>query len=431
MFEQSGHATILKDHQRRARQMRECNVQSDAVDGIVNNLSRVAEETGLPDVPDDIFDPAADTEVVAAIQQLHHAVAQASGQIRTAASQLEAAGASFSSAIDRSQFRTAVDSAAEAYSKLVENLRAGGVQDPSEYGRLMQDRQRLETQVGDLIGLEARLTELDEEAEGELREVKKLREKLTESRRVFLANTLKDNSYVRISVMPYGCPARDAEASLRRLVGREDGGFAEDLGFVEEVAVESQWEEKKSRLLAIRAGEQTPRDARLSNFLQRACQQQPDLPDRIAAWFPDDGLRVEYSPRADGTDFQDIRRGSPGQRATALLAFFLAQGQEPIVLDQPEDDLDNQVIYDLIVRQLREGKQHRQIIVVSHNPNVVVNGDAEMVHVMGVVHGQCKAVHSGCLQERDVRNAVCQVMEGGRDAFRRRYRRLAEEERNV
>ena len=114
-----------------------------------------------------------------------------------------------------------------------------------------------------------------------------------------------------------------------------------------------------------------------------------------------------------------------------MLAFLLAHGEEPLVLDQPEDDLDNHLIYDLVVRQIKENKARRQIIVVTHNPNVVVNGDAEMLHALDFVRGQCVVAHSGSLQENAMREEVCRVIEGGREAFERRYRRLGPESTHV
>ena len=107
-----------------------------------------------------------------------------------------------------------------------------------------------------------------------------------------------------------------------------------------------------------------------------------------------------------------------------MLAFLLAHGEEPLILDQPEDDLDNQLIYDLVVQQMRENKLRRQIIAVTHNPNIVVNGDAEMLQVWEFGQGQCFVAQSGSLQEKAMRDKVCQVMEGGREAFERRFRRL-------
>ena len=75
----------------------------------------------------------------------------------------------------------------------------------------------------------------------------------------------------------------------------------------------------------------------------------------------------------------------PDKKPQHYLAFILSYGDEPLLLDQPEDDLDNKLIYDLIVRQLRETKTKRQVIVVTHNANIVVNGDAEMVLPLEVV----------------------------------------------
>jgi DNA repair ATPase RecN len=78
----------------------------------------------------------------------------------------------------------------------------------------------------------------------------------------------------------------------------------------------------------------------------------------------------------------------------------------------------------LLVRRLREQKAHRQIIVVTHNPNIVVHGDAELAMSLDTTNGQVSVVCSGGLQERTVRDEICRVMEGGRDAFRARYRRI-------
>lgn len=155
--------------------------------------------------------------------------------------------------------------------------------------------------------------------------------------------------------------------------------------------------------------------------------EQPEFADRIWSWFPEDDLRIEYSQRGDGSQWTTITQGSPGQKAAALLAFLLAFGDAPLILDQPEDDLDNHLIYSLIVKQIRANKLRRQLIVVTHNPNVVVNGDAEMVHAFDYRGGQCRVVQRGALQERALRDEVCRVMEGGREAFARRWARLGRE----
>ena len=104
-----------------------------------------------------------------------------------------------------------------------------------------------------------------------------------------------------------------------------------------------------------------------------------------------------------------------------------------MILDQPEDDLDTHLIYSLIVQQIRKMKAERQVIIATHNPNLVVNGDAEMVLAMDYRGGQCRLLgdSSGSLQDRGVRNEIFRVMDGGREAFQERYRRVIEEVGNV
>jgi len=168
-----------------------------------------------------------------------------------------------------------------------------------------------------------------------------------------------------------------------------------------------------------------------NKFLSGEFGKRPEWLDRVLIGFPEDALQVQYSRRGDGTDFQPITQASAGQRAAAMLASLLAHGEESLVLDQPEDDLDNYLIYDLVVRQIRENKLRRQIIVVTHNPNIVVNGDAEMLHALDFASGRCRIAQSGSLQGKAMCEEVCRVMEGGREAFERRYRRLGREVNDV
>ncbi len=109
-----------------------------------------------------------------------------------------------------------------------------------------------------------------------------------------------------------------------------------------------------------------------------------------------------------------------------MLSFLLVHGSEPLLLDQPEDDLDNALVSELVVEQLRKNKIRRQLLVVTHNANIVVNADAELVLNMDF-NGQINLASSGGLQEVSVRKAICNVMEGGEIAFRQRYKRILED----
>ena len=164
------------------------------------------------------------------------------------------------------------------------------------------------------------------------------------------------------------------------------------------------------------------KDRRFEAALRRV---QPERLDRVALNLPDDSVQVSFrDPRNENAKWQGLAQGSPGQQSAALLAFVLGYGHEPIILDQPEDDLDNTLIYELLVRRLREKKPTRQVIVVTHNPNIVVHGDAELVVSLEARGGQTQIAFAGGLQEQKARDEICRVMEGGPAAFETRYRRI-------
>ena len=110
----------------------------------------------------------------------------------------------------------------------------------------------------------------------------------------------------------------------------------------------------------------------------------PERIDRLALYVPEDTVSVSFREAGSGNGVASLSQGSPGQQTAALLAFVLGFGNEPIILDQPEDDLDSTLIYELLVNRFREMKSTRQMIVVTHNPNIVVHGDAEYVSSLNV-----------------------------------------------
>ncbi len=149
----------------------------------------------------------------------------------------------------------------------------------------------------------------------------------------------------------------------------------------------------------------------------------PERLDRLALYLPEDAVEVRFKDRSSGA-WRPLTQGSPGQQTAALLAFVLGYGIEPIILDQPEDDLDNTLIYELLVSRLREIKTKRQVLIVTHNPNIVVHGDAELVLSLEARGGRSRIACQGGLQEQAVREEICRIMEGGREAFESRYQRI-------
>lgn len=126
--------------------------------------------------------------------------------------------------------------------------------------------------------------------------------------------------------------------------------------------------------------------------------------------------------RADGTLVGSIqsRALSEGQRNTAVLKLLLAQGDGPIVIDQPEDELDSNFIYHELVPLLRKVKNRRQLILATHNANLPVNADTDLVYALDVKKGRGELIAVGGLDQTATADAVLNIMEGSAEAFKRR-----------
>lgn len=126
---------------------------------------------------------------------------------------------------------------------------------------------------------------------------------------------------------------------------------------------------------------------------------------------------------ATKTLVRDFSKLSLGQQQSVLLALMLSSGSnKPLIIDQPEDNLDGEFIYKTLVPILRMAKERRQVIVVTHNPNVAVLGDAEQVIVMRARNDKGEISVRGSIDNDDTMEAACAILEGAREAFTRRAR---------
>ncbi|MBE7458183.1 MAG: AAA family ATPase [Phycisphaerae bacterium] len=123
----------------------------------------------------------------------------------------------------------------------------------------------------------------------------------------------------------------------------------------------------------------------------------------------------------DGEQYKDSLSLSTGQKCTAILPILMLDSANPLLIDQPEDNLDNSFIYETIVRSIRDVKARRQLIFVTHNPNIPVLGDAERVFVLRSDGAKAAVSHVGTVDE--CKDEIVTLLEGGEDAFRERQRR--------
>lgn len=123
----------------------------------------------------------------------------------------------------------------------------------------------------------------------------------------------------------------------------------------------------------------------------------------------------------DGDQYKVSSRLSTGQRCTTILPILLLQNARPLLIDQPEDNLDNAFIYESVVTALRAVKTSRQVIFVTHNPNIPVLGEADRVFVFASDGEHAGVVQAGSVD--DCKDHIERVLEGGREAFMKRRAR--------
>lgn len=333
------------------------------------------------------------------------------------------------------------DKAIAAYRQEVEKLRSEGVGTAQEAEAAIKRKQELESALVQIASQEAQLLNIKKNVLQAYAALKLNRRTLTRLRQNFVDSTLVANPNLRISIDGQADVQQSADR-FRSILRLQENTFVDDVLAFDELTGQP------SGLLGslVAEGIHDPTHKRVTNLKLGILERSKDIlgrsvngklltainrlgvddDDALLEWFPEDKVTVEFRRNAT-SPFQSLERASAGQKTSSVLSFLLSHGNEPLLLDQPEDDLDNALVSELVVEQIRGNKSRRQIIVMTHNPNIVVNGDAELVLPMDFINGQIQQNNAGGLQERAVRERICDVMEGGRAAFRQRYKRILED----
>lgn len=295
---------------------------------------------------------------------------------------------------ENSEWRSAVRAALEDDAKFVEELAKMGTR-PEAYREL---RQSLAKQVS----LERSLATKEGERQAALDAMLncwmamiEILDERRKARQELLANVGEQSGRLRFSIAEY----RDVNkwvAAVRDLLNLRADGFLEDVPSLGRwlwhapsgPVRDTRWRLWRDALIAgDLSGLASGEGASLRPQWQRRLETLDEaLRLRLATLVPEDSVEMRFlrdggDPDRD-VDWQDITQGSPGQRTAAMLAFVLHHGSEPLVLDQPEDDLDTEWLSHLVVKELRASRWRRQLIVITHNANIPVNGDAERVIVL-------------------------------------------------
>jgi energy-coupling factor transporter ATP-binding protein EcfA2 len=151
---------------------------------------------------------------------------------------------------------------------------------------------------------------------------------------------------------------------------------------------------------------------------------------RFAQWlYSTRHISIRYGILYDGID---VRKLSPGTRGIVVLLLYLALDRNeicPLIIDQPEENLDPKSIFDELVPLFEEAKLRRQVIMVTHNANLVVNANADQIIIADIGSHAADGIPpisywAGGMEEAEVRQQVSEILEGGKEAFKERARRL-------
>ncbi len=426
VLEEGGQAQTLNDYRRRRSSQRTWDTMLESTEETLDAVERSVDELLVADLDVREVNHKDDQQLRRLYTLLVQSVESAQSDLRRVLRKARRDFDVLRSGPDALQWKDSLDASYQEFERVKTELAVEGISDPNEYSLLLAHENRLRQEIEGLIEAEVRVKELEKEAAEVLSEYRNVRRELSDRRRRFACATSSDT--IRVEVRAFGDTA-DLVEHLGDQLGTD--GFERDRTALADMMAPSEargWDWRRldravEHMVAVLEGGPagwSTRDARFVNKLQST---EPERLDRIALYLPEDKVTVSFRDHPK-SGWRSLEQGSPGQQTAALLAFVLGYGTEPIILDQPEDDLDNTLIYDLLVTSLRQTKQARQIIIVTHNPNIVVHGDAELVISLSSGGGQSHVNSMGGLQESKVRAEVCRVMEGGEEAFESRYRRI-------
>ncbi|QRT54814.1 hypothetical protein I6K63_04835 [Klebsiella oxytoca] len=440
-FEKGGHKDVFNNYQTLSKKQTKIE-DSFQIESLSNALQSIID---FNTVPLDLSNLGHELENENEVSEIHKnftaEIDKVISDIKSSKEKIDNIVQQTVQALDNSEWKKNSKKIIDRYKDVVQTYESKGHElNPQEYEQWIEKRNNTQKQLDEIVEEENKLESYKTDFNRSISLSYILRRRLQKKREKFIRSVIGNNKYVKMSIIPFG-DKNNIENDFRSILGysngfnssiyqddREDsllykvindgGDLRKTIKYISEI---------KDTIFKIAASEDVTIhrvDGRFKTSLCEKIKSQPEILERIINWLPQDRLLVEYARDVEKGKFASIDRGSAGQKAAAILAFLLSHGDNPIVVDQPEDDLDNALINKLIVSQIHSNKRRRQIIIITHNPNIVVNGDAEYINVMHFNGGQVQLLSAGGLCDTDVRLNVCEIMEGGKEAFNLRYNRL-------
>ena len=444
LYEEKGHGDILKLYQKRSQ-------QNSALQGInifddfLANLNLLIENTVLSDFPEYLFDELDKTTVQ--IKEIHSLTLENFSRIKSSliniAKDVEKLKSNRDSKISSSSWNKSYSKSVEEYQRLIyEYSKSKSQISLTTYGHWVRQRNEIQNKLNNIELIRKELEIVEKGLQQTKTKLFELRKELFQRRTNFINEAIGQNEFVRMELIPFGEVEKFEKEYRKKLKIYKNDTYTSSIydydnncsilwnlinwenPNVSESDLLKTIEDIKKTTFDIALGTSNPSGIKgnFVNYLTSLYEKDIATFDNLEILWPEDKLRVKYNK---DSKFKDLKMASAGQKAAAILAFLLSHGTEPLIIDQPEDDLDNALIYDLIVKQIRQNQNKRQFIIATHNPNIVVNGNSGLVNILKFINGLVVLDQQAGLDDIEIRNEICNIMEGGREAFENRYKRIA------
>ncbi len=432
VFEESGYRSILDNYTKAQSALSKIEVERAKV----NNYNIKVKEL-IKSYPIDVFEfdqfDELDIDTSIQLHELSEELRSIIIDFNRVSDKLTDFNSKMSSEIESTPYHSKINNYCNEYESFVERLKDEGERNPNAYGELVLKQQDIKRKLEKISEYEDRIRNYDDQSAILLGDINLHQKNLRELRQEVIRKWQGNNSNIKIHLNVMG-NIENAEDTFRNIIRKNGKEFTKDIlekdddeipksGIIYDLLMSSSiWEDRIKLISDIQSVSNLKATKRFITHIDSLLNNTPEDIDRLSLWYPEDKIVLKLVSK---NKEEDIETGSAGQRTAAMLSLILLLDDSPIIIDQPEEDLDTKRITDLVVSGLREFKNKQQVIIVTHNPNIPVNGAAENIIQMNFARGMIQRHLSGALQKNDVREAICEIMEGGKEALNKRYFRIS------
>ena len=302
----------------------------------------------------------------------------------------------------------------EEYEELADEIEEETGVDIEEYFELNDRASELDTLEADLDDKEEEIQDMEAARQESLSGLRDVRRQITDTRRAGIADITQALNNIRVRLEPAG--NRDAFIEwFNEVLNGSNVRTQDKEAIAEEFDPEILFEIVRSKEMNRFIDEVGITETAAENVVCFGNLRNQLHELQILELHDEPIIEIEHEG-----EWKSLEKMSDGQKCTALLSIAMLERDKPLIVDQPEDMLDNEYIYDEVVEMCSEIKESRQIISATHNANIPILGDAEKINVMYCNGRQGFIRERGSIDDPDVRERAKKILEGGEDAFNER-----------